>query len=452
MRIRLAEQVVLDFGAGAVPVQAKANQGKQVRLPIRELQFRRTVRLNGKCGTSASGNVIMKVSNSTVLVTADSTEAYSPVLTEAPDVSVVVPTYCEAANLPILIPRIQGALAAAGLAGEIIIVDDNSPDETAAICKNLALTYPIRFHLRYHERGLASAVLAGTRLATAPVVVVMDADLSHPPEKIPELVAALDNPKVDFVIGSRYVSGAATDERWGVFRWLNSKVATLLARPFTAAKDPMAGFFALRQSTLQKAAPLDPIGYKIGLELLVKCGCRTIQEIPITFNDRLHGKSKLTWKEQINYLRHLKRLFEYKAGRLACILQFAVVGLSGMVVDLLSFALVQCVLPLAFARAVSIWIAMTWNYYLNRQLTFSHARSASVWRQYLLFCGSCLAGAVANWSISVTLCTLSAFFAQVPIVAAIIGVGTGFVFNYFLSLALVFRPREQEPVRIHSDH
>jgi dolichol-phosphate mannosyltransferase len=358
-----------------------------------------------------------------------------------PDVSVIVPTYGEAANLPILVPRVHQALALAGLTGEVIIVDDNSPDDTPAVCRSLAARYPVRLHVRYHERGLSSAVLEGLRLAAADSLVVMDADLSHPPEKVPELVAALQDPSVDFVIGSRYVPGAATDEGWGLFRWLNSRVATLLARPFTTAKDPLAGFFALRRSTLQQAAPLDPVGYKIGLELLVKCRCRTIKEIPITFRNRLHGESKLTLREQINYLKHLKRLFEYKTGRLAGPVQFALVGLSGLVVDLLAFALFRSWLPLAPARALAIWGAMTWNYYLNRRLTFSYARSQSPWRQYVLFCGSCLAGAILNWSISVLLCVWSDWFARAPTCAALVGVAAAYVFNYLLSRRIVFRPR-----------
>jgi dolichol-phosphate mannosyltransferase len=381
----------------------------------------------------------MSVTNPSVLEPAGPVADDGLVASESPQVSVIVPTYREAANLPILVPRICQALAAAGLTGEILIVDDNSPDDTRAVCQALAAAYPVRLHVRYHERGLSSAVLEGMRLATAPVLLVLDADLSHPPEKIPELVAALEDPAVDFVIGSRYVPGAATDEEWGWFRWLNSRVATLLARPFTAAKDPMAGFFALRQSTFRRGAPLDPVGYKIGLELIVKCGCRTIKEIPITFHNRLHGESKLTLKEQVNYLKHLKRLFEYKAGRLAYPLQFAAVGVSGMLVDLLSFVVLQVWLSLAVARALSIFVAMSWNFVWNRRLTFSYARQESLWRQYVLFCASCLAGGVANWAVSVVLCSLSEFFQRHNLVAALLGVATGFGINYVLNRHFVFR-------------
>jgi dolichol-phosphate mannosyltransferase len=230
------------------------------------------------------------------------------------DVSVIVPTLCEADNLPILVPRIAAALAAAGLSGEIIIVDDDSPDGTEAACNELAQRFPVRLLVRKGERGLAGAVLHGMRHAFGAVLVVMDADLSHPPEAIPALVDALGCGAADFAIGSRYIRGGRTDAGWGVFRRLMSRVATTLARPLARARDPLAGFFAIRRATVARCSPLDPVGFKIGLELMVKCGCRQIKEIPITFHDRHKGTSKLTVREQVNYLRHLARLYAYRWG------------------------------------------------------------------------------------------------------------------------------------------
>jgi dolichol-phosphate mannosyltransferase len=173
---------------------------------------------------------------------------------------------------------------------------------------------------------------------------------------------------------------------------------------------------------------------------------RQIEESPLSLNDSQHAKEEPAQKNALHYLRQLKRRFEYKTGRLALVLQFAAVGLSGMVVDLLSFALAHSWLPLGVARALCIWAAMTWNYILNRHLTFSHARTTSVGRQYLRFCASCLAGALVNWSFSVALCIACPFFAQAPLVAAVIGILAGFVFNYYLSCRLVFRSREPSHV------
>ena len=175
--------------------------------------------------------------------------------------SVIVPTYCEAENLGVLIPRLSSVLEKAGISAEILIVDDDSPDNTTEVCELLAATHPVRLIVRKGERGLSSAVIHGMRQAQGDVLLVMDADLSHPPEKVPELFAAVSANEVDFAIGSRYVQGGATDDNWGLFRWLNSKVATLLARPLTSTRDPMSGFFALRRQTFLAAEKLSPVGY-----------------------------------------------------------------------------------------------------------------------------------------------------------------------------------------------
>ncbi len=211
-----------------------------------------------------------------------------------------------------LAERIFASLKEEPYDAELIIVDDNSPDETVQVCGDLARRFPIHLQVRTTERGLSSAVIAGMQSARGELLVVMDADLSHPPESIPELVAALENRLTDFVIGSRYVRGGSTEEGWGLLRFLNSKLATLLAKPLTRALDPMAGFFGLTAATFQSATQLNPIGYKIGLELMVKCGCSNIVEVPIHFANRKIGTSKLSFREQMNYLRHLARLYAFR--------------------------------------------------------------------------------------------------------------------------------------------
>ena len=230
-----------------------------------------------------------------------------------PSVSIIVPTYREAENLPLLVPAVAQAMRLRGWGWELIVVDDNSQDATPLVLADLAKTFPqVHFQIRTHERGLSSAVLAGIALAQNEYVVVMDADLSHPPESVPDLVDMLIRGEADFVIGSRYVPGGRTED-WGFFRWLNSAGATLLAKPIVGAvRDPMAGFFALRRDALANAGPLNPIGYKIALELIVKCGVRHVAEVPIVFRNRVHGESKLTMKEQFRYLEHLSRLYDYR--------------------------------------------------------------------------------------------------------------------------------------------
>lgn len=240
--------------------------------------------------------------------------------TVSPAVSVIVPTFREAENLRLLLPALERVLSDAGLAHEIIVVDDDSKDGTEALIARLEAATPpvaVRLLVRRGERGLASAVVHGFRHGRGDILVCMDADLSHPPETIPALVAALqgDEP-ADFAIGSRYVAGGGTDAEWGIFRALNSRIATWLARPLTSARDPMAGFFALRRERFEQVADtVNPIGYKIGLELLVRTRARRCVEIPIQFRDRRLGASKLSVRQQLLYLRQLGQLIAWKARR-----------------------------------------------------------------------------------------------------------------------------------------
>src|SRR6185295_17131879 len=167
----------------------------------------------------------------------------------------------------------------------------------------------------------SAAVLDGLRRARGEILVCMDADLSHPAEMLPRMVDKLAA-GADFVLGSRYAPGGTTSHDWGFLRWLNSRVATLMARPLTAVSDPMSGFFALRRATFESGEAFNPVGYKIGLELIVKCRCERVVEVPIHFEDRRYGKSKLTLRQQLLYLQHLRRLYIFKYGVWSQLLQF----------------------------------------------------------------------------------------------------------------------------------
>jgi dolichol-phosphate mannosyltransferase len=227
-----------------------------------------------------------------------------------PPVSLIVPTYREAENIAALAGRVDAVRRAHDLDLEMLLMDDDSRDGTEAAVADLDCSW-LRLVIRRENRGLSPAVIDGFREARHDVFVVMDADLSHPPEKIPELLGALED-GADFVIGSRYTAGGSTDDDWGVLLQVNSTAATLLARPLTRAEDPMSGFFALRRETLEAGAPLNPVGYKIGLELLVKCRCRDVREVPIHFSKRERGESKLSFSEQLRYLIHLGRLYRFR--------------------------------------------------------------------------------------------------------------------------------------------
>jgi dolichol-phosphate mannosyltransferase len=162
----------------------------------------------------------------------------------------------------------------------------------------------------------------------------MDADLQHPPERLPALLSALED-GVEVALGSRYTAGGTTASRWGLFRWINSRVATLLARPFAGGtRDPMSGFFALRRETFERAQRLTPLGYKIGLELMCKCRVKRVAEVPIHFGERAGGESKLTVKQQFKYLEHLSRLYDFCFPRGAPVAKFLIVTACAWLVGL----------------------------------------------------------------------------------------------------------------------
>ncbi len=292
-----------------------------------------------------------------------------------PTLSILIPTYREAENLPLLIPQIAAALsdhpAARGWLWEIIVIDDNSPDDTRQVLDQLAARFPqLHYLIRPHDRGLSSAVLAGIALAHNDFLLVMDADLSHPPEAIPSLLQPLLSGAADFVIGSRYVPGGKTED-WSRFRWLNSVGATLLAKPLVGPiHDPMAGFFAFRRAALCNADPLNPIGYKIGLELIAKTHTppSRVAEVPITFRNRLHGESKLTLKEQFRYLEHLSRLYDYKFPKGSPRAKFLIAAALGSAACFATLALFnhqQMMPPLSIAAGLLAMIAVTFAFFLR---------------------------------------------------------------------------------------
>jgi dolichol-phosphate mannosyltransferase len=227
-------------------------------------------------------------------------------------ITVVIPTYKEAGNIEQVARRTHQALQARGLSHDILFVDDNSQDGSDELCQRLATELPIRIIVRTEERGLSTAVIRGIQEACGDYVVVMDADLSHPPEKIPDMVELLETGEADFVVGSRYVEGGSLGEEWGFFRRLNSLVATWLALPLVHVRDPMSGFFAFSRGKTPPVQLLSPIGYKIGLELLIKGEFSKPREVPIHFVDRTEGESKMSLGEQVKYLRHLRRLYQYR--------------------------------------------------------------------------------------------------------------------------------------------
>ena len=295
----------------------------------------------------------------------------------APRVSVVVPAWNEAENIPLLVPRIAAALA--GRQYEVVIVDDGSRDATVDVCRTLAQTYPVRLIVRDKPtHGLSGAVLHGIDASTGDTLACMDADLQHPPERLPDLIAPVESGAADFTIGSRYVAGGTTEGGWTLFRKLNSEVATFLARPFAGAtKDPMSGFFALKRSTYDRAERLTPLGYKIALELMCKCRVKHVNEVPIHFGLRTKGESKLSLKQQFRYLEHLSRLYDFTYPRASPIAKFAIATAAGFLVGLAGF--------LIASRAAGLTVATLVGYLLSVVVTgVFHARYVRTQRDFLV--------------------------------------------------------------------
>ena len=278
----------------------------------------------------------------------------SSYVTPVPELSIIIPTLNEAENLPLLLPRIAAAMET--VTYEVILVDDDSRDNTPAVCAELAHKYPLTLLVRKQPTdGLSGAVLHGMKQAAGEYLAVMDADLQHPPEKLPELLAPLQTNEADFVLGSRYVEGGGTAEGWTFYRKINSGLATLLARPFAGkTTDPMSGFFALRRSSYAAANRLTPLGYKIGLELMCKCRVSRVREIPIHFGLRVRGQSKLSLKQQFRYLEHLSRLYDFTFPRASPGIKFLIATSASWLVGLLTYTLLWAtVIPRMAAAGVA---------------------------------------------------------------------------------------------------
>ncbi len=351
-------------------------------------------------------------------------------------VTVIVPTYQEFESLPSLISAIEQVRNDSLPNLDLIIVDDKSQDGTEQLITDLQKDW-ITLLLRTEDKGLSPAVIAGLELASGEFCVVMDADGSHPASAIPEMIQSLQN-GADFAVGSRYVNGGTTEDGWGVLRWLNSKIATLMARPFTKVLDPMSGFLSLRKSTFENSNELNPVGYKIGLELIVKCDCNTVTEVPIHFSTRQLGESKLTLSVQWQYLQHVIRLLRYTHPTLVSFASFAVVGVSGLGIYVLaSMATTSFITSEWVAIPLAIWIAMTWNFLWDRKVAFWDAQIKPMYIQYIGFVLICSVGATANYFI-----TLWASKSQaVPLAAlfgGLVGAAIGLVFNFLMNRLFVF--------------
>ncbi len=227
-------------------------------------------------------------------------------------ISIVVPTYNERERLADLVEAIFAAYAAERVEGELIVVDDNSPDGTGALADQLAGRYRIRVLHRAGKLGLGTAVIEGFAAATAPVVGVIDADLSHPPSLLPRMLAVMQGTATDVVVASRYVPGGGT-RNWETSRLIMSRIACVMARGLTPIRDATSGFFLIRRE-LARGVHISAGGFKICLELLVRSRPRAVVEVPYVFVGRTAGESKMNLKEALGYLHQLRALRSFVAG------------------------------------------------------------------------------------------------------------------------------------------
>ncbi|MFO1480264.1 MAG: glycosyltransferase family 2 protein [Turneriella sp.] len=355
------------------------------------------------------------------------------------EISVILPTYNEAANIPLIIPRLEAVLRP--FEYEILVMDDNSPDGTYELAERLAAENPhIRAVRRLSNRGLSQAVAEGFSVAKGQFMLVMDADMQHDETVIPEFIQRFRE-GAELVVGTRKAHGGGI-ENWSWFRRFISWGATKAAEIFLprTCSDPMSGFFALTRNFYSRiATQVNPRGFKILLEILARSRGAAIAEVGYTFRPRQHGESKLTASIALAYL---VALYDLKFGRFVPLrfVKYALVGLSGIFINALAFWLARNSLELRDSRALvlAILVSIASNFFLNNFFTFSDRRLAGfrnlLWG-YLKYNFICLGGAFINYAITMN---LRNDFALNIDAANLVGVGVATFWNYFINLNLTW--------------
>jgi dolichol-phosphate mannosyltransferase len=362
-------------------------------------------------------------------------------------VSLIVPTYNERETVAALVERVRSALD--GTPFELVFVDD-STDGTNEVIAALARDDPrIRCIHRSGRRGLATAVVEGIRLSRGEVVCVLDADLQHPPAAIPALLRALEETGADVVVGSRYVPGGSYETFTGARR-LASRVATALARLLIhrarVVSDPLSGFFLFRRSVVH-GVELRPLGYKILLEVLTRGRIHKVVEVPYTFDARAAGRSKLTLRQQWEYLHHLLQLLSAQPEDLRFV-KFGLVGGSGIAVNTAAlWALVWTGVHYREAGAMAIAVAVTWNFLWNDAFTWKDRRSRTLRqkvRRYFQYWAVTSVGSAIQYALYLALTA-----AGIPyLLSNLAGIACAAVWNYRTHGRWTWKPTEPPIVRV----
>lgn len=369
------------------------------------------------------------------------------------ELAVVLPTYNERKNVATMIERLDKALA--GIAWEVIFVDDNSPDGTSDEARKLSLIDPrVRCIQRIGRRGLASAAIEGMCSTSAPIVAVMDADHQHDPALLPGMLKAVASGEFDIAYASRFAEGAST-EAWGrPDRVKASGFANRIANKVTGVEltDPMSGFFMLRTQTLRADAHrLSGVGFKILLDILATVDTPLrVKEFPLNFAARAEGESKL---DQTVVFEFLVGLYDKWLGRIIPT-RFALFGTVGAMGVLVQLGALWVMLHVVFgerfvygnwsesttfniANTLAAVVAMTFNFVLNNELTYSDKRLRGfgpVMRGWAQFAVTCSLGLLTNIGSAAVLKTIGVH----SVLAVIAGIVLGSVWNFALSSKFVW--------------
>ena len=364
---------------------------------------------------------------------------------ESPILSVIVPTLDEADNIDPLLTRLTDTLSRSGPSFEILIADGGSSDETRLRTEAWSERAPVRFVAANSGQGISGDVLAAAEESAGEVIVVMDADLSHPAEIVPELATPVLEGTHDMVVGSRYVPGGGTPD-WPWTRWVMSRGAGLIAWPFVSVNDPTSGFFAVRREPLLDVDPKAE-GFKIGLEIMLgRHRDLRVTEVPITFRDRTHGESKMSLAQMSAYLRRLGALLGGLVST-STVLQFALVGILGMVVDFGSFHLLRDAgLNISASHITSFILATIFNYVLNSRWVFRASSDEGIAvGGYIRFLSVCLMALFLRGGVLAILTQGLGMPEQSALIAAIVAAA---LVNYLGFAFFVFPNRAQQNLRI----
>ena len=353
--------------------------------------------------------------------------------------AIIVPTFNECDNVAQVVEQLDRALA--GIAWEVVFVDDHSPDGTADVVRELGRCDPrVRCILRLGRRGLAGACIEGMLATNARWVAVMDADLQHDARLLPRMLRALESGSADIAIGSRYIQGGSVGT-FGSGRRLASNLSTAMARRMTAVDvtDPMSGFFMIRQDAFQRLAPqLAAEGFKILFDILASArGALRVAEFPYSFGSRQAGNSKLDLQNTFDFLGLL--IAKVSRGYVPLrFVSFMFVGLTGVVVHIAALrAGLLSGAPFAHAQAAATLVAMTSNFFLNNAITYRdlRLRGGAALQGLLVFYVICGTGALSNVGVATWL------YANEPVwwIAGLAGSVIGAVWNYMMSSQVLWR-------------